>query len=242
MKTALKNAPHVVQNQPSDQLCSDHRLMLNVTYHGKHKDRRQRLKINGQRVLSTAAMYELYAQAGAEGFARRHISTTPGYQAGLPGERHLIAICPKTQKQFLVIGTVEYLVPKSEETSTGMAVVDTASNSEDNESLTRSKDTSVTNTVPMVVDDDDKKHVREQRKLKAFIRELGFIKAQCDAGFDPPISIPATGYISNRSVATTYRDIKKGILPKPNKIGRSSTFPYSIAKAYADGQLIGGAV
>lgn len=121
MKTAIKNVLHGVQNQPDYQLGSEQRTMLYVTYHGKHKDGRQRLKINGQRALSTATLYDLYAQAGAEGFARRHISTTPGYQAGLPGERHLIAICPKTQSQLLVIGTLEYLIPKIEEPSTGMA-------------------------------------------------------------------------------------------------------------------------
>jgi predicted DNA-binding transcriptional regulator AlpA len=86
-----------------------------------------------------------------------------------------------------------------------------------------------------------KKQSQEQRKLAAFARELAIIKAQCDAGMEPAISIAATCYMSKRSHATVYRDIQKRILPSPMKIGRNSALPYSVVKAYAAGQLVGGA-
>jgi hypothetical protein len=82
-----------------------------------------------------------------------------------------------------------------------------------------------------------KKKTPEQRKLAAFARELSIIKAQCDAGMEPAISIAATCYLSKRSHATVYRDIQKRILSAPMKIGRNSALPYSVVKAYAAGQL-----
>ena len=57
-----------------------------------------------------------------------------------------------------------------------------------------------------------KKNALEQRKLAAFTRELIIIKAQCDAGLEPAISIAGTCYLSKRSHATVYRDIQKRIL------------------------------
>jgi len=83
---------------------------------------------------------------------------------------------------------------------------------------------------------------REDRKLAVFIRELAIVKAQCDAGMDPAVSIAATCFISKRSHATVYRDIQKGFLPPPMKIGRRSVLSFSVVKAYAAGKLIGGAV
>ncbi|CAN0483039.1 unnamed protein product, partial [Phaeothamnion confervicola] len=67
---------------------------------------------------------------------------------------------------------------------------------------------------------------RDERKLAAFARELAIIKAQCDAGMEPSISIAGTCFISKRSHATVYRDIKKRVLPAPMKIGRSSMLPF----------------
>jgi predicted DNA-binding transcriptional regulator AlpA len=86
-----------------------------------------------------------------------------------------------------------------------------------------------------------KKQAMEQRKLATFARELAIIKAQCDAGMEPAISIAATCYMSKRSHATVYRDIQKRILPMPIKIGRNSALPFSVVKAYATGKLVGGA-
>lgn len=88
---------------------------------------------------------------------------------------------------------------------------------------------------------DKKLANREERKLAVFIRELAIVKAQCDAGMDPAVSIAATCFISKRSHATVYRDIKKGFLPSPMKIGRRSVLSFSVVKAYAAGKLIGGA-
>ncbi|CAN7466664.1 hypothetical protein [Acidovorax sp. LjRoot117] len=85
----------------------------------------------------------------------------------------------------------------------------------------------------------DKKQMREDRKLAAFVRELAVIKAQCDAGMEPSISIAATCFISKRSHATVYRDIQKRVLPAPMKVGRSSMLPFSVVKAYAAGALVG---
>lgn len=87
----------------------------------------------------------------------------------------------------------------------------------------------------------DKKQTREERKLGAFVRELAIIKAQCDAGMEPSITIAATCFFSKRSHATIYRDIKKRVLPTPMKIGRSSMLPFSVVKAYAAGALVGDA-
>jgi predicted DNA-binding transcriptional regulator AlpA len=84
-----------------------------------------------------------------------------------------------------------------------------------------------------------KKNALEQRKLAAFTRELIIIKAQCDAGLEPAISIAGTCYLSKRSHATVYRDIQKRILPAPIKIGRNSALPFAVVKAYAAGQLVG---
>lgn len=84
-----------------------------------------------------------------------------------------------------------------------------------------------------------KKNALEQRKLAAFTRELIVIKAQCEAGLEPAISIAGTCYMSNRSHATVYRDIQKRILPAPIKIGRNSALPFAVVKAYAAGQLVG---
>lgn len=84
-----------------------------------------------------------------------------------------------------------------------------------------------------------KKNALEQRKLAAFTRELVIIKAQCDAGLEPAISIAGTCYLSKRSHATVYRDIQKRILPAPIKIGRNSALPFAVVKAYAAGQLVG---
>ena len=84
-----------------------------------------------------------------------------------------------------------------------------------------------------------KKVVRDKRKLTAFVRELAIIKAQCDAGMEPSISIAGTCYMSKRSHATVYRDIQKRILPAPIKIGRNSALPFAVVKAYAAGQLVG---
>ena len=102
-----------------------------------------------------------------------------------------------------------------------------------------------TTIAPKAKDTEDhhsaKKHIQEQRKLAAFARELAIIKAQCDAGMEPAISIAATCFMSKRSHATVYRDIQKRILPSPMKIGRNSALPYSVVKAYAAGQLVGGA-
>jgi predicted DNA-binding transcriptional regulator AlpA len=85
-----------------------------------------------------------------------------------------------------------------------------------------------------------KKQEKELRKLATFARELAIIKAQCDAGMEPAISIAATCYMSKRSHATIYRDIQKRILPLPMKIGRNSALPFSVVKAYATGKLVGG--
>lgn len=87
----------------------------------------------------------------------------------------------------------------------------------------------------------DKKQMREERRLAAFVREIAVIKAQCDVGMDAYISIAATCFISNRSHATVYRDIQKRILPTPTKIGRSSMLPFAAVKAYAAGTQLGGA-
>jgi predicted DNA-binding transcriptional regulator AlpA len=84
-----------------------------------------------------------------------------------------------------------------------------------------------------------KKNALEQRKLAAFTRELVIIKAQCDAGLEPAISIAGTCFLSKRSHATVYRDIQKRILPAPIKIGRNSALPFAVVKAYAAGQLVG---
>jgi hypothetical protein len=84
-----------------------------------------------------------------------------------------------------------------------------------------------------------KKNALEQRKLAAFTRELIIIKAQCDAGLEPAISIAGTCFLSKRSHATVYRDIQKRILPAPIKIGRNSALPFAVVKAYAAGQLVG---
>jgi|GEM_PF-6504879 len=84
-----------------------------------------------------------------------------------------------------------------------------------------------------------KKNALERRKLAAFTRELIIIKAQCDAGLEPAISIAGTCFMSKRSHATVYRDIQKRILPQPIKIGRNSALPFAVVKAYAAGQLVG---
>ena len=84
-----------------------------------------------------------------------------------------------------------------------------------------------------------KKNALEQRKLAAFTRELIIIKAQCDSGLEPAISIAGTCFLSKRSHATVYRDIQKRILPSPIKIGRNSALPFAVVKAYAAGQLVG---
>lgn len=88
----------------------------------------------------------------------------------------------------------------------------------------------------------DKSDLSAQRKLAAFTRELVSIKAQCDIGIEPVISIASACFLSKRSHASIYRDIKKRILPSPVKIGRNSALPFSVVKAYAAGQLNGGRV
>ena len=211
-----------------------------ATYHGKSpKDIGYRVKTNdGQKLLVFGTAYELKPHSigsGKHGFKRIKIGTTQDYVSCLATDISFVATCKKTNKRIRLIGRIKPINVQANQEPTKpmpMNTVDTYSG------IIAPVTTNSTQPAPA----DPKQSSRKQRQLARFQREIEIISVQCKAGLNPPVSIAAMGYMSHRSHATIYRDIKKQLLPRPTKIGRNSTFPFSIAKAYADGQFVGGAV
>lgn len=66
-------------------------------------------------------------------------------------------------------------------------------------------------------------------------RDLERISAARSAGADPHVSIEFISHHVQRSKASVYRDVESARLPKPIKVGRSSTWPFSAVDLYARG-------
>ena len=213
-----------------------------ATYHGADpKNAGYRIKTNdGLKLLLLGIAYELKPHSPSSGkhsFKRVKIGTTQDYIACPTTDSSFVAVCKKTNKRIRLIGKIKFVVGQADQETTAPIPITTPG------SCSGVIAPVVNNSAPInQAPVDTKQRSREKRQLARFQRELEIINAQCQAGLNPAVSIAAMGYMSHRSLATIYRDIKKQLLPRPTKIGRNSTFPFSIAKAYADGQFVGGAV
>ena len=214
------------------------------------------LTIDGQKLKLNGTAYNLVPRVNANGrlkLKRSKISTTPGYLPNPSLEVSFIALCSKTDQRIRLIGQIASTEGKTVGHNFSVVGKDDCT-----ERLAEARTTHQTRCKPQVEDvarapkkeneamkkavvrkSTAKKMARTQRQLAVFKREIEIVMAQSLAGIDPPVSIATTGFMTKRSHATIYRDIKKNILPKPTKIGRSSMFRYSIVKAYAAGQLKG---
>lgn len=216
------------------------------------------LTVEGQKLKLNGSAYELVPGADGNGkpkLKRRKISTTPGYAPNPSIDVSFVTLCPKTNKRVRLIGQIvpvackpvaynSVIPPEPERTAliTAATPVSQSICTPQVEGIAPPSEVCNVATPPAFVEESAaKKIARNQRQLAMFKREMEIVVAQCLAGIDPPVSITATGFMSNRSHATMYRDIQKNVLPQPTKIGRSSMFPYSVVKAYAAGQLVGGA-
>jgi predicted DNA-binding transcriptional regulator AlpA len=231
-------------------------------YHGIHpKDGSHRvITLDGQkaRLCGTAYVLEAHnANNGKHGYKRIKISTTPNYIPNAVNDVSILAQCKQTQQRIRLVGQIISIPPQPISVKaiavTKPVCVPTPSaplaplaiNTVNEKKMAvhlGESDSTTDEAAPLDTSNNtvqEKHHAREQRQLARFQRELEIINAQYEAGIDPPVSIIATSYMSHRSHATIYRDIKDKILPKPTKIGRNSMFPYSIVKAYSAGQLTG---
>jgi predicted DNA-binding transcriptional regulator AlpA len=227
-------------------------------YFGAHpKTCHQRfLTVEGKKLNLNGTAYKLVPRADGNGepkLKRSKISTTPGYVPNPSLDVSFIALCSKTNERIRLVGQIIPVANKPvghNSSISGEAVrsVHIADVEPVNQSICMPQVEDVATaseydkeaTSPMDAEHSAaKKMARVQRLLAVFKREIEIVMAQSLAGIDPPVSIATTGFMSKRSHAAMYRDIKKKVLPQPTKIGRSSMFPYSIVKAYAAGQLVG---
>lgn len=219
-------------------------------YHGKHSDGSFRVVLNGKRAKVYGSAYELVSRNKPDGTTstkRKLREVTPGYSEADKGTANFAAICLKSGAQWRFIGEVKYC------NEAANALVDIEAQVYKNaEAVVAAFQVVAT---PAVQPDDSlelelltpiqqvgkgiKNQKKSERQLLAFKKEIESIVAQRAVGIDPPVSIPTACRMSNRSRAAAYRDIEKGLLPKPTKIGRSSSLPYSVVEAYAAGQLVG---
>ena len=234
-------------------------IKVHATYHGIHpKDESHRIKtLDGQkaRLCGTAYVLEAHdANSGKHGYKRIKIGTTPNYVPNTDKDVSILAQCKQTQQRIRLVGQIISTPPQPISvkaiavkkpvcvpTPSAPVAINTANEKKMAVHLGES-DSTTDEAAPLDTSNNtaqDKHHAREQHQLARFQRELEIINAQYEAGIDPPVSIIATSYMSHRSHATIYRDIQKKILPHPTKIGRNSTLPYSVVKAYAAGQLTG---
>lgn len=212
------------------------------------------LTVEGQKLKLNGSAYQLVPNAQGAGkpkFKRRILSTTQGYVPNPSIDVSFIAICAKTNQRIRLIGqlvppktkTVDDNAFSSKKIEANEVVKSTLTVSENFPSPKTKLSALIANSseylMPVEALASINNQACQQRKLVRFQRELEIITAQQQAGLNPPVSITAAGYMSNRSHASIYRDIKKAVLPQPTKIGRNSTLPYSVVKAYTAGQLVG---
>ena len=213
------------------------------------------LTVEGQKLKLDGTAYKLVPRANGNGklkLKRSKISTTPGYVPNPSLDVSFVALCSKTNRRIRLIGQilpVKGNLVKSNSFVSGKPVCTTLIA----EAIPMCQSASLpqVESAAIAFDDDNeatlltvveksaaKKMARVQHQLAVFKREIEIVMAQSLAGIDPPVSIATTGFMSKRSHAAIYRDIKKKILPLPTKIGRSSMFRYSTVKAYVAGQLV----
>ncbi|CAM8645388.1 hypothetical protein MCEMSHM24_03595 [Comamonadaceae bacterium] len=233
-------------NEPSE---------IKARYYGSDSDKLlQRFKNDaGQKCYLIGAAYKLVSHVSDDGKRskkRKLISVTYGYVPNPSLDVSFLALCSKTKERIRLVGQimpVDHESTISGEPSSPVSVTD-SSTVQQSISLPHVQDivtaSEESTKATSSIDSDQsaaEKMARVQRQLAVFKREIEIVMAQSMAGIDPPVSIATTGYMSKRSHAAIYRDIKKKVLPQPTKIGRSSVFPYSVVKAYAAGQLVRGA-
>ena len=219
-------------------------------YHGKHSDGSFRVVLNGKRAKLYGSAHELVSHNNTDGTTstkRKLRRVTPGYSEAEKGTANFIAKCVKLGTQWRFIGDAKYC------SEAANALVNIEPKIEKNSDLVVAASQVV--ATPAVQPDDSfelqlltpiqqvstgiKNQKKSERQLLAFKKEIQFIVAQRAVGIDPPVSITTACRMSNRSRAAAYRDMEKGLLPKPTKIGRSSSLPYSVVEAYAAGRLVG---
>ena len=72
-------------------------------------------------------------------------------------------------------------------------------------------------------------------QAEQYASDMVRVKAALEAGLDPTVKLPFVATHTQRSPATLYRDIASGHLPKPTKVGRSSSWRFSDVEAYRAG-------
>lgn len=83
-----------------------------------------------------------------------------------------------------------------------------------------------------------KKIDKKQMNNKEYESELQLIQSARLANIDSLVNLKFLSKHSKRSVASVYRDIECGRLPKPFKQGRSSRWLFSVADEYARGKIM----
>lgn len=71
---------------------------------------------------------------------------------------------------------------------------------------------------------------------REYDRDLDRVRLEREAGLDPSVDISFICRIAGRSEATIYRDVSKGLLARPLKLGRASRWPFSAVQAYMGGK------
>lgn len=202
------------------------RSSITAIYHGIKKDGRICVDLEGKKKLFHGKVYELRERKSAGGnrkVVRKHLSTTPGYQARPSDDKSFIANAPVGGKRYRVIGRANF--PSKE--------ISTSRYSPTSEGFSISSDKA--NASPCI-SKAPAAHDVSNNPSKVYARELQLIAAQRAAGLDPDVRMSfVVGYVGECR-SNLYRKMGS-TFPSPIKRGRGNFWKLSVIDAYKAGGL-----